>query len=115
MKQTIGMTTAKSKLAELVGQVKYGKQIFILQRRGRPMAVLIGVDEYERLQAAATRPRADSPTPLPPHLLRRQRILVDRAQHLQERLGPPEERLAELFADLPPQDDDFWVEVQEAI
>jgi len=114
MKQTIGMTIAKSKLAELVGQVKYGKQTFILQRRGRPMAVLISIDEYERLQAAA-RPHADSSSPLPPNLLHRQRILVERAQHLRERLGPPEERLAELFAHLPPQDDDFWLEVQEAI
>jgi len=76
MKQTIGMTAAKSKLAELVGQVKYGKRIFILQRRGRPMAVLIGVDEYERLQAAATRPQADSSSPLPPNLLRRQRMFL---------------------------------------
>jgi prevent-host-death family protein len=114
MKQTIGMTVAKSKLAELVGQVKYGNHIFILQRRGRPMAVLIGVDEYERLQAAA-HPQADSSSPLPPKLLNRQRTLVARAQHLRERLGPPEERLAELFADLPPEDDDFWLEVQEAI
>ena len=116
MKQAIGMTEAKSKLAELVGQVKYGKKVFILQRRGQPMAVLIAVDEFERLQASAARSgHVDIQSPLPPGLQRRQQSLVARAQRLRAHLGPPEERLAELFADLPPEDDDFWLELQEAI
>ena len=115
VKQVIGMTEAKSRLAELVGQVKYGRKVFILQRRGQPMAVLIGVDEFERLQTSAARPRGGVQSPLPPELLHRQQALVARAQRLRERLGPPEERLAELFAELPPEDDDFWLELQEAI
>ena len=42
MEYTVGMAEAKSKLAELVGQVKYGGNRYILERRGQPMAVLIG-------------------------------------------------------------------------
>jgi len=29
-------------------------------------------------------------------------------------MGPPEDRLAELLADLPPDSDDFWLEIEEA-
>ncbi len=115
MHRTVGMTEAKSKLAELVGQAKYGGRTFILQRRGQPMAVLIGIDEFERLQTSAARPGGGAQSPLPPELQPRQQTLVARAQRLRERLGPPEERLAELFAGLPPEDDDFWLELQEAI
>ena len=115
MDQTVGMAEAKSKLSELVGQAKYGGQTFVLQRRGQPMAVLIGVDEFERLRASAEGPEGDARSPLPPALLQRQQILVERAQVLRARLGSPEERLADLFADLPPEEDDFWLEVQEAV
>lgn len=115
MEQAVGMAEAKSRLAELVGEVKYGKKTFILQRRGQPMAVLINVDEFERLLSSATRSALDARSPLPPELQRRQRVLVNRAQRLRERLGAPEERLAELFADLPPEGDEFWLEMEEAI
>jgi len=50
MDKAISMVEAKSKLADLVGQVAYGGERFVLQRRGRPMAVLISVDEYRRLR-----------------------------------------------------------------
>lgn len=111
--QTIGMMEAKSKLAELVGRVAYGGQRYILERRGRPMAMLISIEEYEQLQAQTEEARATHPSPLPPELRRRQEILVTRAIQLRKQLGPPEDRLGELFADLPPEDDDFWVETQE--
>lgn len=109
MEYTVGMAEAKSKLAKLVGQVKYGGNRYILERRGQPMAVLIGVEEYERLHAGA----AGEPPPLPPELWRRQEALLAHARRLRARFGPPEQRLAELFADLPPESDEFWVEVLE--
>ena len=114
MEQAIGMTEAKSKLSELVGQARFGGETFVLQRRGQPMAVLIGVNEFKRLQASAARPGVDVRAPLPPALQHRQQRLVARAQRLRERLGPPEDRLAELLADLPAEDDDFWLEIQGA-
>ncbi len=114
MDQTVGMAEARSKLSELVRQAKYGGQTFVLHRRGQPMAVLIGVDEFERLRASAEHPDSDTSSPLSPALLQRQQSLVERAQILRARLGPPKERLAELFADLPPDHDDFWLAIQES-
>lgn len=112
MNQVVSMVEAKSHLAELVGQVKFGGKRFVLERRGQPMAVLISIEEYEQFQAQAEVARAAHPSPLPPELRRRQEILVARAIELRKQLGPPEDRLGEFFADLPPDDDDFWVEIQ---
>jgi prevent-host-death family protein len=106
MDQAVGMVEAKSKLAELVGQVKYGGKRYILERRGRPMAMLISVDEFERLRASAASANAATDSSLPPGLVRRQEALLVRARRLRARLGPPEDRLAELLADLPPENDD---------
>lgn len=113
MNQTIGMTEAKSRLAELVGRVAYGGQRYVLERRGRPMAMLISIEEYEQLRAHAEAAKAPESSPLPPELRRRQEALVARAIQLRKEIGLPVDRLGELFADLPPEDDDFWVEIQE--
>lgn len=113
MNQVVGMVEAKSKLAELVGEVKYGGKRFILERRGRPMAMLISIEEYEQLQARGRADVASPVSPLPPDLRRRQAILVKRAHELEQRLGDPITGLAELFSSLPPADDNFWVEIEE--
>ncbi len=111
MEHPIGMAEAKSKLAELVGKVSYGGEHFVLERRGQPMAVLISVAEFERLQRQAGGPQQhDAP---PPEVWRRQEALLAQARHLRSRAAPPEQRLAELFADLPPDGDAFWVDVIE--
>ena len=116
MDAVVGMVEAKSKLAELVGQVKYGGKRYILKRRGQPMAILINVEEYAQLQAQAgvgVRAATEvSLSPLLPALRRRQEVLVTEARRLEARLGDPVDGLANLFSDLPPDDDDFWVEVQ---
>ncbi len=114
MDAVVGMVQAKSKLAELVGQVRYGGKRYILERRGQPMAILINVEEYAQLRAQADVATGVGSAPLPPALRRRQEALVARAQRLQEQLGDPVDGLAELFSALPADDDDFWVEVQEA-
>jgi prevent-host-death family protein len=106
------MAQAKSNLAELVGQVAYGSKRFILERRGRPVAVLIGMEEYKRLQELEDRTRRQ---PLPPELRQRQEKLVAEAKRLRKRFGDPVDRLAELLSTLPPQDDSFWVEVEETV
>jgi len=41
LEHVVAMAEAKSKLAELVGQVRYGGNRYILERRGQPMAMLI--------------------------------------------------------------------------
>lgn len=113
MERIIGMAEAKSKLAELVGRVKYGGDRFILERRGQPMAVLIGVKEFERLQASANTAAAEPPV-ISAELWRQQETLLAQARSLRARFGPPEQRLAEFLADMPPEDDVFWMEVLEA-
>lgn len=107
MDRFVSMVEAKSKLAELVGQVKYSGKRYILRRRGEPVAVLIGIEEYRRLQSG----RVESP--LPPALRQRQEALVTRAHRLEQRLGDPVDGLATLFGDLPPDDNAFWAETQE--
>ncbi len=113
MERVVGMAEAKSKLADIVGQVKYGDVHFILERRGRPMAVLLSIAEYERLQAQVGIADGDRSIPWTPELQRRQQALVAQARSLRARFGPPEQRLVDFFADLPPEDDEFWVEVLE--
>lgn len=113
MERVVGMSEAKSRLAELIGEAKYGGTTFILQLRRQPMAVLMGVDEFERLRASGGQSGNTARAPLSSEMLRRQQALMDRARPLRERLGPPEERLAEIFADLPPEEDDFWIEIEE--
>lgn len=107
MDRFVSMVEAKSKLAELVGQVKYGGRRYILKRRGEPVAVLIGLEEYRRLQAG------NSESSLPSALRQRQETLVREARRIEQRLGDPVEGLAALFEGLPAADDVFWVEMQE--
>ena len=113
MNQVVGMVEAKSKLAELVGQVKYGGKRFVLERRGRPMAMLISIEEYEQWQARGAAGARSVTSPLPPDLRQRQAQLVERARELETRLGDPITGLAELFSNLPPTGDSFWAEIQE--
>lgn len=44
---------------------------------------------------------------------RQQETLLAQARSLRAQFGPPEQRLAEFLADMPPEDDAFWVEVLE--
>jgi prevent-host-death family protein len=111
MRQVVSMVEAKSRLAELVGQVKFGGRQYILERRGRPMAMLISVEEYEQLRAQGAATAESLVSPLSPELQRRQATLVARAQELRAQYGPPEDRLADLLTDLPPVDHEFWLEM----
>jgi prevent-host-death family protein len=113
MERIVGISEAKNRLAEMVGEAKHGGMTFILRKRNQPMAVLIGVDEFERMRAFLGRTDKSSRTKLSPELLRRQQSLMARARSLRERLGAPEDRLAEMFAHLPPEGDNFWSEIQE--
>lgn len=66
MDRVVGMVEAKSKLAELVGQVNYANARFTLERRGRPVAMLISIADFERLRASALRADVAADSPLPP-------------------------------------------------
>jgi prevent-host-death family protein len=47
----IGVAEAKSSFSEIMGRAAYGGQQFIIQRRGKPLAVVIGMAEYEEFLA----------------------------------------------------------------
>jgi prevent-host-death family protein len=47
--ETINVAEAKSRLSELLSRVRAGER-FLIQRRERPIAVLIGTEELERLE-----------------------------------------------------------------
>lgn len=45
----IGSREARNKLSELLGSVRFGKEEVIMERSGKPMAVMIPIETYERL------------------------------------------------------------------
>ncbi len=44
------MTEAKARLSALMARVGYGGERFVIERRGRPLAALVGVEDLERLE-----------------------------------------------------------------
>ncbi len=50
--ETFNVADAKSHLSELLSRVSAGER-FLIQRRERPVAILIGTDDLERLERAS--------------------------------------------------------------
>lgn len=50
MSETINLADARKRLPELADRASAGQTYFV-SRRGRELAVLIGIDEYQRLKA----------------------------------------------------------------
>lgn len=50
----VGVEQARGRLGGLVDDVASGNEVW-LTKRGQPLAVLVGREEYDRLRAAATR------------------------------------------------------------
>jgi prevent-host-death family protein len=48
--EKVGVTEAKAHLSELMARVGYGGERFVIERRGRPLAALVGVEDLERLE-----------------------------------------------------------------
>jgi prevent-host-death family protein len=57
MSESINLAEARKKLPELADRASAG-QTYVVSRRGRELAVLIGVDEYKRLKALEERQRS---------------------------------------------------------
>jgi len=49
MWQAVNVVKARSNFADLLGQVYYGGRKFLIRKLGKPVAVLIGIEEYRRL------------------------------------------------------------------
>lgn len=50
MTEKIRVTEAKAQLSALMARVGYGGERFVIERRGRPLAALVGVEDLERLE-----------------------------------------------------------------
>jgi prevent-host-death family protein len=58
MTKSVSAARAKTQLAELVNKVAYCGEQYVIERRGKPMAALVSMDDLERLrQEQNTQPR----------------------------------------------------------
>jgi prevent-host-death family protein len=46
----VSAAQAKARLSAMMAQVAYGGEHFIIERRGKPLAALVSVDELQRLE-----------------------------------------------------------------
>ncbi len=51
MVQRVGAREARNNFSDLLGRVGYGGEVVIVERSGKPLAVVMPVDVYERLVA----------------------------------------------------------------
>ena len=57
MATRVGTVEARRSFSRLIGEAGFKGEHIIIERSGTPMAVLIGIGEYERLIATQTRER----------------------------------------------------------
>ena len=50
MLQTITTAKARNNFADLLGEVYYGGKKYLIEKLGKPFAVLINVEEYKRME-----------------------------------------------------------------
>jgi len=59
MTKTVGVAEAKARLSALMEEVAHGGQHILIERRGKPMAALVSVEDLNRLEAEG--PTSDHP------------------------------------------------------
>ena len=59
MLRKISTADARKKLANIVNRVAFGKENFVLTRRGEPLAALVSVDDLKLLQELEERTDVD--------------------------------------------------------
>lgn len=52
MLQPISSAQARNNFSDLLGDVYYGEKRFLIKKLGKSMAVLVGIDEYSKLEEA---------------------------------------------------------------
>ena len=56
MAKRVRVTEAKAQLSALMARAGYGGERFLIERRGRPLAALVGVEDLERLEREGDAP-----------------------------------------------------------
>ncbi len=54
--ERVAAAKAKAQLSALVAEVAYGGKHFVIERRGKPLAALVSVEELERLEQGLVPP-----------------------------------------------------------
>jgi prevent-host-death family protein len=49
----VSVTQVRDNLAEILGKVKFGKEVVTVEKKGKPYAVIISPEQYEAFQKAA--------------------------------------------------------------
>src|SRR3990172_7785437 len=57
MTSVLGVGEAKKRFSELMSRVTYGRERFLIRRRGKPMAALVSADDLARLEQEPASPR----------------------------------------------------------
>jgi len=60
MARAVSVAEAKSRISELIGRAAYGSERFLIERRGKPMAAIVSVQDLARLKPRETAHRAAS-------------------------------------------------------
>ena len=55
MTESISIAEARDRLSDIVNKVAYGAARYVVERRGKPLAVLINIAEYESLTGLLSR------------------------------------------------------------
>jgi prevent-host-death family protein len=49
MPTRIAAADARNNFADIIGRAHFGGEAFVIEKQGKPYAVVIGIDEYRRL------------------------------------------------------------------
>jgi prevent-host-death family protein len=58
MVKKVRVTDAKAHLSALMARAGYAGERYLIERRGKPLAALVGVEDLERLEAEGGSPRS---------------------------------------------------------
>lgn len=53
MTRSVSVAEAKSRFSELVNRVSYGKERFVIERRGKPVGAIVSPEDLARLEGEA--------------------------------------------------------------
>jgi prevent-host-death family protein len=60
MTTIISAAEAKRNFSELIGRAAYGHERIIIERKGKPMAAVIGMEDLRRLEALESRAESET-------------------------------------------------------
>jgi prevent-host-death family protein len=47
---TVSAMNLRERIGDILNQVHYGKERFVIERRGEPVAAIVSIEEFERLE-----------------------------------------------------------------